>query len=242
MQTQKTPKRNLFLIASVLFTFGILLTQTLWAPPPRPRPRRSAPPRIAKPAKIRPKAAKPLPARVKPATKARYVRHRHYWHPRYKYTPKRTNWIWKNLGYRYYLGGTEYVVVPDTKTETVVIDNTTTTPPAVDLKNDEKAIERYEQIQELFELIYEWRTLNESPDLHNRLPEENATPEQLTTLEKIQTLNQQFDQVSRQAMAEIALGNPADNQLESANKHLTTLIESVESLPEITDSTPESKD
>ena len=235
MQTQKTRKRNLFLIASVLFTLSILLSETLWAPPPRPRPHRPAPRKTAKPPTIRTKSAKPLPPRVKPAPKARYVRHKRYWHPRYKYTPKRSSWVWRNLGYRYYLGGTKYVVVPNANTETVVIDNTTTTPPAVDLKNDEKAIEKYEQIQELFELIYEWRTLNESPDLHKRLPEENATAEQLTTLEKIQTLNQQFDQVSRQAMADIALGNSVDDELESANNHLTALIESVESLPEASD-------
>lgn len=222
MQTQNSRKRIRFLVASLLFTFIILMSESLWAPPPRPGPRK--PPR--KPAKPPAARAKPLPRRVKPprfkprpVPRARYVRQRRYWYPRYVYPPKRARWVWRSLGYRYYLGGSKYVVTDDT------------TAPEVDLKNDENAIERYGQIQELFELIYEWRTLNESPELHKRLPEENAATEKLTTVKKIRILNQQFDQVTRQGMAEFALGNSANEELKLAKKHLTILTELVESLP-----------
>jgi len=198
--------------------------------PVRPGPK-ARPPRHVGP-KVLPPRGKPLPHR---AGIKRFVRRPRYWHPRYPLkTPAP---IWPSLGYPYYVGGTDYVVVTPPAETSEQAPQALPVPGPGDTPTDGtaetgSAVDRYEQIQELTDLVHEWRTMNESPSVHQRLPSSGESQEARSLFAAIRQENQRFDQAARSAMRELARGQPAGSSLESAREHLARLIELVEALPE----------
>jgi len=181
----------------------VLSAGTLFGPPRRVRPRVRRPVRTVNPTTRRNVA------------QSRHVRRRNYWHTR---TTRPA--VYTNLGYGYYVGGTSYVTQPTA--------TTTVGTPLTGAVGD-----RYKQIQELVDMVHEWRSMNESSEVHKRLPTSDVPMETATTLRSIRTENGQFDKVSREAMRELAAGRSAKTQIASAQAHLDTLTKLLTSLPEV---------
>lgn len=176
-----------------------------WAPP---RPKRPAVARAARPKLARSKRVASKSKRV------RFVRRDRYWHSYHRAKPK--TWVWSHLGYRYYVGGSSYVVAP-------TVDS--------DVEVSAEVSERMVQMQELVELIHEWRGLNESQEVHQRLPEATTDEALAATIKSIQAENEAFDRVTREAMQRLSEGNSAEAELAAANGHMEKLAELVEALP-----------
>lgn len=181
--------------------------------PPRPGARRppaarSAVPRHAGKGLPGHKRAVPRPART------RFVRSGRYWH-RY-HAAKPNKWMWNRLGYKYYAGGESYVVLPAVEAESEEADGNN---------------ERLEQMQELIELVHEWRVLNESQEVHERLAGSDNDAALSGTVTNIRNENEKFDAATRKAMQLLVDGDSAQADLELARTHLKRLIELVEALP-----------
>jgi len=86
-------------------------------------------------------------------------------------------------------------------------------------------------MQELTDLVHEWRTLNESPAFHERLPGPDATEEARATMTQLREANQAFDRISRQAMQDLAAGRSAESRIAQASECLQKLMALAESLP-----------
>jgi hypothetical protein len=95
-----------------------------------------------------------------------------------------------------------------------------------------QADEKYEQLQELVEMIHEWRTINESPDVHERVAAANESPDNKDKVESLKSKNQEFDKITRLAMLKITRGQSVEIQLEAARDQLDELTDLAESLPE----------
>jgi hypothetical protein len=171
------------------------------------------------------------------------VRRPHYWHPRYVARPSPT--VWRTIGYPYYVGGSDYVVVTppaETGNETYEVvpvpvpaeaptDSTDPRSAGAEGGTEENTTEgRYLEMQELADLIHEWRTMNESPLVHERIASGDELDENL--LNRISRENQQFDLQTRAAMDDLARGSSAEPRLVAARQHLENLAELFESLPE----------
>jgi hypothetical protein len=118
--------------------------------------------------------------------------------------------VWPVIGYPYYAGGTSYVAAPwqaDTSDE-----------PAVS-QDDPQTAERYKQLQELVDLVCQWRMLNESSVAHQRI----APTETGLTLQQWAQLNASFDRTTRAAMTQLASGKSAAEPLRQAREHLAQL-------------------
>lgn len=220
-------------ICAVIGT-GLIFSYSALAPPARGAPAKKP---VKRPA-ARPAAPKPGPpkrpqAKVKrpphrPKHK-RYVRRYRYWHPHYRLrTPKK---IWTDIGYRYYVGGTAYVTLPPAARVVVPVEAAQPVVTTEEDATEAETLDTYVQIQELVELIHEWRTMNESPSLHQRLPAADASAAQRSVLGEINERNRAFDEQTRMAMRKLAGGASAELELESARGHLEKLIDLVESLP-----------
>lgn len=228
---------------------GLLAPRIALAPPPAggPKPSKKAPAGVKRAAG--PKATRPRPAKAqRPPGSAkpllhkpnRYVRNARYYHPQYKVKPAPTTW--RRIGYPYYVGGTSYVIAPDaddtdSRSEPQADASPATPPPVVASvetesfdETDDNAAETYAQIQELVEIVHEWRTLNESPTLHERLPSE-ADAEHEAAISAIRRANERFDAATRQAMIQLAQGTSAEAELHAAQAGLEKLIELTEKLP-----------
>ena len=181
--------------------------------------------KIAKPAVV---AAGP---RARSARAPRYVRQRRYWHRHYG--AGHPKWAWTHLGYRYYLGGASYVATSSVAeaTEDAAEQSQTSTSDSATSGQSETE-QRYEQMQQLADMVHEWRSLNESPEVHGRLPLGQSETDVHPTVKSIGIENQQFDEVSRQAMRQLVEGLTAQTQISAAYGHLAKLTELVESLPE----------
>jgi len=233
------PVRKWLIVICVAAILTALFPSSALAPPPRKKGPPKRPPGRAKPGPRPPGPKKRLgklpPGRVikarhKPlwAHRRRVIRRARYWHP--YYGARYPRWVWPYLGYKYYVGGTDYVIVkePTVVTETAGQTVQTVTPGPTDVGSEQ----RYCQIQELVDLVHQWRTMNESAALHRRLPRENAPQEVLTIISAIKERNQLFDRATRSAMRELAEGRSAQADLDAARKYLAELVELVESLPE----------
>lgn len=141
--------------------------------------------------------------------------------------------VWHKLGYPYHIGGTNYVITPPSAGTEGRSDESTATvlPRSVFVDIDADAAETYAQIQELIELVHEWRTMNESPSLHERLGSWRESPGSHPLLAAIREKNQAFDEATRAAMVKLARRESAASEVQSAREHLETLIEQVDSLP-----------
>jgi len=214
-----------------------------WAPPRRggakPGPKPGAKKAGPKPGvkKARPKAKagpKAHRAKVKPSKRLKHARHkriRHkprYWHRHLvKGRPITTYGV---VGYPYYVGGTSYIVgVPSSSGDS--LESSEDTAPTIS-PGQSQVGDEYAQLQELIELIHEWRTINESPEVHERVSAANESAENRGKIESIKKTNQEFDKITRLAMRKVTQGQSVDPQLEAAGKQLDELIELVESLPE----------
>ena len=124
--------------------------------------------------------------------------------------------VWRAIRYPYYAGGTTYVVTPPR-------DDTSAEFEAS--QDDPQAAQRYTQLQELVDLICQWRMLNESSVVHQRMPFTDAGEwdEAGETLAHWTQLNAAFDQTTRAAMARLAWGKSAEQPLRQAREHLAQL-------------------
>lgn len=123
--------------------------------------------------------------------------------------------VWARTGYTYYPGGRDYIAV-------TVSDS--------DVK-DRRSATRYVQIQELTQLVHEWRSLNEDPVVHERVAKEQDDPQVRSTLATIRKTNERFDRLTRKIMLDLAKGKSVDSKLVSARSYLEKLIKLVETLP-----------
>lgn len=182
------------------------------APWPRPRPR-VARPRL-RPPRLRPRKSVVLRPRPRPALPPVKVV-RPVW---YRTHDPRLVRVWPLIGYRYYAGGSDYTVV--------------TTQPNQSSANP-SANQRYRQMLELVELICQWRMLNESPAVQNRIPEEGSPGWQdaQTLLSEWKRYNSEFDRLSRLGLRELAAGRAIDELIEQARQQLDRLTKLVEKLP-----------
>jgi hypothetical protein len=224
----------------------LVLPRSAMAPPAgggAKAPRKPAAPKkppAARPAGKKPPAKHPAgpPKRVgrkpgaptkRPAKVHRYVRRYHYWHPLYRVAPRVTEW--RHIGYPYYVGGTNYVVLPQETSSDVSSSETLIVAPSA-AESESAVTEVYVQLQELTELIYEWRTLNESPTFLQRLTASEGQTSDPSVVNGIRELNQRFDQVTRAAMLKLAGGESAESELDAARRCWERLLELVEQLPE----------
>jgi len=209
MSTARLAQRSLVVSCWVVSLSLIFSAKPVQAQRPGPRPPTYRPPHApAHKPKVKPKAKPHLPV-TKPKVKAPFVKRHRYWLPYYRV--KTPVYVWQDLGYTYYVGGTDYVLPAET---------------------DSEAAKRLKQIQELTDLVHEWRTINESSEVHERLPGPDAPAEARAVVANIRAENEEFDRVTRQAMLDLAEGRSAEIRLTSARSHLNKIIELVESLPE----------
>jgi len=237
-------------LALAAIGIGLACPQVAFAPPgpkgpkPGPKPRKTPPAgKGVKPTPhpgpkgARGKHAGPQPLhhrgkQVRHVPKhRRYVRRHRYWHPRYVAKPATKTWGY--IGYPYYVGGTSYVITPPPVDDSSSSDGSVTVvvPPGSAGETDADAADTYAQMQELVALVHEWRTLNESPTLHERLPSADALSEAHPTVAAIRVENQAFDAVTRVAMGKLARGVSAESELDSARGQLQKLTELAEALP-----------
>ncbi len=214
--------------AGLVFSYSVLAPPARGVPPKKPAKRPPARPG-PKPGTVRPSQPKHPPAKAKPLRRAgrykRYVRRPRYWQPHYRVKTPPT--IWRDIGYRYYVGGTGYVAVPTV----VPVEAGEAPAPPAEGPAEEEELDTYVQIQELVELVHEWRTMNESPSVHQRLPSAGAPAELAEVIAEIRKQNHEFDKQTRAAMRKLAGGESAESELESARASLEKVMELVESLP-----------
>lgn len=155
------------------------------------------------------------------------VHRNYYWYPYSANTPQAR--VWDGIGYRYYFGGTDYVITPTASTvkrsevHKAVCEDTTGSPE-----------DRLVQLEALTDLIHGWRTMNESPEFHARISGTQNQPEKIRQiLANIKEENQKFDESSRAAMRDLAAGKSAAINLQIVQKHLATLTGLADSLPEV---------
>lgn len=115
--------------------------------------------------------------------------------------------LWPVIGYPYYAGGTSYVA------SSWQADASEQVTPGQD---DPQATERYTQLQELVDLVCQWRMLNESSAVHQRI----GPTETDQTLQQWAQLNASFDRATRTAMTLLASGKSAAKPLSQAREHL----------------------
>ncbi len=154
------------------------------------------------------------------------VHRQYYWYPYYPVQPSAR--VWGDIGYRYYFGGMDYVITP---TASTVKRSEVHKTVVADMAGD--AEERLVQLQALTDMIHTWRTMNESPEFHARIPAGKELPENIRkTLANLKEENRSFDESSRAAMRDLAAGKSAAINLEAAQKHLEALTKLADSLPE----------
>lgn len=187
--------------------------------------------------------AKPPRGIVKPRARKgphrRYVRGARYWRPYHVHRPA-TPVVYTTLGYPYYVGGTSYVYVPSSSSgqsvsppsETVIVSPGSESSEAF-VSSADQVDDPYIQILELVELSHEWRTMNESPSVHERITSAQAAGEVSDVISSIRDYNLEFDKVTRDAMRKLSKGHSAALELASARDYLEELIELVDKLPEI---------
>ena len=203
------------------------------APAARPGPDR-LPPRAGVPAarpidgprdRLTPLGVRPIPARH---SFLAYQNRPHYWWPYYSgATPVVA---YRSLGYPYYVGGTSYVTVREETTTTTTADGSSVVAgyrPSTQPAESEQGTS-YLQVLQLAELVHAWRTMNESPRVHERIAAAGTPAE---TVEKIKAENAAFDTDTRVAARLLSQGGSADAALVSASNHLETLNKLMESLP-----------
>jgi len=232
-------------VMGTMFTFS----QPVLAPPRAGGPKPAGKPAVHKPAgpaKHKPVAHKPRyigpqhpkvhhnmskpPKHLKrkPLYKHHLYHHPRYWHPYHVKVTGRPYTVWSTIGYPYYVGGTSYVIDGESGVSDESDSTASESSPGYPLADD-----GYIQMQELADLIHEWRTLNESPEVHERIQSADETDTGKTTVASIRTCNKEFDKTARTAMLLLTQGKSAESQIEIARTTLAKLAGLVESLPEV---------
>jgi hypothetical protein len=200
--------------------------------PPGPRPGRPRPhggPRPGTPG-VGPPGKPALPPGKSgnvDANRRRYYYGRpRYWYP--TYTPKVIHGVYGVTGYPYYVGGTSYTVI-----QAPSGDTSGAAQPAPSESATGELDSRYNQMLELTDMIFEWRTLNESPEFQERIPDRDAevSDEVKQLVRKISRANRDFDRLSRQAMQKLAGGQDASREVDRARDVLDRLMAAAEDLP-----------
>lgn len=236
--TFSLPRRNLPVSLLAAIGIGLALPPAVSAPPgpgaPKPPPK-AAPAGAPKRASPKPPPKHPGPKPPLDARPARDVlldlRRPHYWHPNFRALPPKT--IWAGIGYPYYVGNTSYVIAPPSADEQGPADQPTTASPAVTwaAPEDAASADRYVQIQKLTDLVHAWRTMNESPALHERVMSSAGSGAGEPAFVAFRSGNQKFDELTRAAMSKLAQGESAQRELEFAAAELEKLIERADALP-----------
>lgn len=203
------------------------------APVARPGPDR-LPPRAGVPgarpidgprARLAPPGARPIPANH---SFLAYQNRPHYWWPYYSGVAPVV--VYRSLGYPYYVGGTSYVAVREQTTATATTDGGSVVagfrPSTQPAKSEQDS--SYVQVLQLTELVHAWRTMNESPRVHERIGAAGTPAE---SVEKIKAENAAFDTDTRLAARKLSQGESAEVPLVSAANHLETLTKLMEGLP-----------
>jgi len=232
------PRRYLPVFLMAAIGIGLAWPQAVSAPPgpgaPKPPPK-AAPaggPKRAAP-KPPPKHPGPKPpSAARPDLKVLHDLNRpHYWHSYYRVGPPKT--VWTSIGYPYYAGSNSYVIAPPSADEQGPSDQSTIVSPAVTAAapEDPASADRYVQIQELTDLVHAWRTMNESPALHERISSSAGSGAGEPAFVAFRSGNQKFDEQTRAAMSRLAQGESAQRELELAAAELQKLIERADALP-----------
>lgn len=219
----------------VLTTAALILVMSpISAAPPGPGPGkpggRNGPPPGQVPPRVRPghdagpNGPPPGLRPHKPAVPS-ILRKPHFWHP--QYAPAYVNRVGPRIGYRYYLGGTDYVTVPVITSGGQETTEESTAPVAAGEQEESGTGGRYVEMQELVDLIYQWRTLNESPRVLERFADASLTD---SVAQQIKEINERFDQTTRDAMLALAAGRSAENEIRTAGMQLGKLMELTDSL------------
>ncbi len=163
----------------------------------------------------RPGSARPVVVRGRSRLTPRTVHSHRYWHPLHKVESRPK--LWLTLGYAYHPGGTPYGHEPDRPAVSVNV-NIGGHSDADHYDHYDHAI--YTELQELTQLVYEWRMFNESPALHAHIGHDDG----LSAVVSIRAGNQEFDVAVRAAMRRLAAGQSARAHLAHARSHLGQLF------------------
>jgi len=258
-----TLHRRYWLVSAVLaLGVSLLWVQTAFAPPkpaggpkkpaagpahkagqPGPGPKKpphGAPGNVHRPGGP---GAKPPLGKARPTPRKyphrHYVRRLNYWQPFSVRRPSAPA-VYTSLGYPYYVGGTNYVFAPsgDSGQSDTPSGETVILPPSSESSEAMVSVEGpvddpYVQMLELIDMTHEWRTMNESPAVHERLSSAQASGEAGDVISSIHDDNLQFDQLTRDAMRKLSGGHSAAMELSSARDYLEELIELMDKLPEV---------
>ncbi len=217
----RTVRRRWILFAAAGLISAFWLHTARSAPPGRApaRPRAPKPPAAlpGKPNRPPPRKVRPARPPIKPKQPGRgpayrppSAAHRPLLRGWYRpYGPKMVR-VWPVIGYPYHAGGTSYVV------SSWQADTSDELAPGQD---DPQAAERYAELQELVDLVCQWRMLNESSVVHQRVPPTETDQ----TLQQWAQLNASFDRATRAAMAQLASAQSAAEPLRQAREHLGQL-------------------
>jgi hypothetical protein len=154
-----------------------------------------------------------------------------YWHPYYRHRPQWQIYAWNVVGYPYYPGGTNYVVQPTRRTIPESVPQVDKTVRPIRGLSKRKVSDRYVQLQEITDIIHEWRTLNESVEVHERVRMAMETSVHQPLVDSIKKTNKEFDQATRNAMYKLSSGRKADQELAEASRRLNQLQQMVKKLP-----------
>ena len=160
----------------------------------------------------RPGSARPVVVRGRTRLAPRTVHSHRYWHPLHNVESRPK--LWLTLGYAYHPGGTPYVREPDRPAVSVNVN----IGGHADADHYDHTI--YTELQELTQLVYEWRMFNESPALHAHIGDDDGP----WAVVSIRAGNQEFDVAVRAAMRRLAAGHSARVHLAHARSHLEQLF------------------
>jgi hypothetical protein len=181
----------------------------------------------AQPAK---RARRPKPKPYRP--RYRYlVDQPQYWHPYYRHRPRWQVYAWEEVGYPYYPGGTHYIVLLSQASVPKEIPEVDTKVKPIRGLGKRQVDDRYVQMQEITDVVHEWRTLNESVELHERVRMAMDASLYKSLVESIQKTNKQFDRATRNAMYKLSCGHKADDELAEASRQLSQLQQLAKKLP-----------
>ncbi len=135
-----------------------------------------------------------------------------FWHPLHNTKPRTS--LWLALGYSYHPDGRPYVAAP--RRPGVSVNVRIGDGPHTGRHGDEL----FTQMQELTQLVYEWRTFNESPALHACVERHSDR----STVVEIRATNEQFDLHVRTAMRKLCAGQPVQANLALARGALDDLF------------------
>lgn len=151
-----------------------------------------------------------------------------FWYPTHGPLPSKQ--VWTAIGYPYYVGTPGDALPLRSSGESVGTDSADRDSESA-APGGSTSEGPYLQMQELIDLIHAWRTLNESPALHERLESLVGASEADPKLDAFRSANRSFDTASRKAMSRLVAGESAEEEVASAAEALQQVMQLAESLP-----------